>query len=432
MCSGCFCLFEQATDYILEAHRTELDKMAANQHAIIKLLLEFKKKTVENQGNIAPEAKELLRKLAQITGVTGLVEEEDHNRPKDVRFPLPRPISPSPQVLDKLGTGNIQANHQVFEERAILKPINNLGREPEQNRGHSSNQVIHGADDSTKFRAIISSPSKQPVASKSVTPIANKKGLSEAVKPAVTSLARPQTSKQLAQSDSHQSPFSSTLKSTQSAPGHQMAGDIGHVSEIDRKIRELENEQLFLGVNTHQMLRANSPVMLHTNPNKKLASTTQEGRSLETDITLSHTMEDSRRGKKSLDRSDISKPLLAETTKPSTKKKNMMSLVYKVNTKTLDLDKFDRKKSKPGSKLAQEETIHPQTNGKSVEHRREQSSASSFFNDDLSICYKESADSAHRSKPISIDPASIRPLKDLEKLRKSSDLGPKPLDTPHF
>lgn len=209
-----------------------------------------------------------------------------------------------------------------------------------------------------------------------------------------------------------------------------------NASEIDRRINELEKEKMIVekeaGFN-------DSPVVynLPRNINHVLL---KEGKSLETNNTnteeerkISRTVE--RKAQDSIKKNEVVVCVERCAPSKSVKKTDRIALVYKVNTKQIDFDKYDRKKQSKTSTMTKEDTIgsNIQPNKSMVLSNAQGSSSNSSFIEDTSIPSNSNTlkEGVERRRDSSIIKKTVYtpPIGNMDRLdnRKHPTI-----DTPHF
>lgn len=396
MCPSCFGLFERASGLILMAHSKEMSRFAIIQKEIYHVVKSFRE-SLQEKTKAVPEVCSFFWAIGQLDGFQDLV--------------LENPFAMKKKTTNVAVDANLSSKPRpVNMNRINLSPIpeNRLKSEEKENSFRSP-------------RVPVTSPVKQQPAGKQQTNqlFSQESSLEEASNRRRSTSNTSNTRKQSAQTSDNKQ------KHTH------------NISDLDARIQELEREKKIV---EKEAAINDSPALFHQ-PRKVNPAASKEGKSIETNMSVTEeekktnrTLELKPHGE--LDRDSSVKPShqnsRQEQPSKSVKKKDRIALVYKVNTKQIDFDKYERKKSRVPARRDEPEVSLAQKN-KSVLLPHDASDSLSLNEDDqLSKNLKSLESSTVRDKSAPPKKVLIKPLEDLDKIKKSIDCSKNHIDTPHF
>jgi len=378
MCKGCFKLFEKASSLIITAHNNELAKAQEVQYELIGIIKDFRAALSPKILGVA----EVALFFGCIDGVLDTTMDQKPVKETNSKEELPSNRAKPQQPIPK----------------APLPPVS----EEKEN----------------SLKTVVDYRSNQPVKTKN----------------AVFSREASIEDKPSKLSTHHRSMSgnSATLYLTGSALSDKKTTQ--ESGELDKRIRELEKEKVL--VESKKQSSSPPPTVFALprlnieNPKAMMSVDTAE---IDLSILEDHRLVQTQGGRSTDDVSsrttitgNAQAKRVVDPFGKNSRKKEMMSLVYKVNTKQIDFDKFDRKRSsKPNTKESQESLDRSSRTLTS----KVNSHTCSFVNDDICATLKADIDPSELESHSGALKPLIKPLQNLDKLKKSGDKG---IDTPHF
>ncbi len=396
MCPGCFGLFERASALILLAHSKEVSRLAAVQQDIHQAIRSFRD-TLQEKLKALPEVASFFWAVAQVDGFQDLL--------------LDNPFAMKKKAANTAVDSQLGSKARMpTQNRINLSPIpeNRLKSEEKENSFCSP-------------KVPVTSPIKQQLPS---------------TKPQNIQLFSQENSLEDASNKRRSTSNTSNTRKHSAQTSDNKQKNAHNISDLDARIQELEREKRIVekeaGIN-------DSPALFHQ-PRKVHPIASKEGKSLETNLSATEEEKKTNRTLElkphvEVERDSSVKPSNqnARTDQPSksVKKKDRIALVYKVNTKQIDFEKYERKKSRAPARRDGTEASLAQKN-KSVLLVHDASDSLSLNEDEqLSKNLKSLENSSGRDKSVQ-KKLLMKPLQDLEKIKRSIGCSKDHIDTPHF
>ena len=384
MCQNCFRLFEKASKMILNAHSSEMSRLSAiigNIQDELTVLRSF----VLASKSLPTEVVSFINRCSKIEGFGEYFIESSSFASKQSEPSLPE-------------TKELKFKPIPSNQKLLLTTI------PEASASNQEKENVY------KSQNPIVGSSHNPKQTKTLSILSRESSLEGSASRQKQNRSNSRNSKRKSHLHSANSDKKSTPKRIE--------------SELDRKIRELEQEKLAVERHRDTPGDVHESPLVSNLPRHKHFIGNEGGKSLETELTTISNNDDrgvpSRHMEGHNHNSDQNENTNSKGQKSKTvsgtgsggnskiTSKNIMSLVYKVNTKQKDFEKVQYNMQKPKNGEGK----------KTSQHQKTSSSISGSFIEESS---EYAAGKCAKMKPLALD-----------QLKKSMDNSNLPLGTPHF